>query len=211
MVIRGLEFYASMLRSLRGDLILFSALLFFCGLFFAPVAVEREISPLLVYPRWIWTRIQRWLGPKDPFITMVLIIFSLNAISLFLNMVSGFLTVLPFVFAFLVGLHIGVIMAEQTGMWRPWGLFLNPVAFLELPLTWVSLSIGMELGLSQLHRFSLTDTFPFLRQGLVTYGMLILPLLLVAAFIEVVLIKWGLRLGKRTEREDGSNGEDFSP
>lgn len=198
----GFTFYVHMIQSLKGELILYSALLFFAGLFSAPVVVEKEIRPLLVYPRWIWHRIQHWLHPDAPFFKMVMIIAVLNATSLLANMVSGLFVVLPFAFAFLVGLHVGVIVIEETGKRSVIGMLLNPVAFLELPATWISLSIGMELGLFLLHHFALSGIFALFRHGLVVYGTLILPLLLVAAFTEVALIKWGLRLAKK-RREEG--------
>lgn len=189
----ALEFYARMIQSLRAELVLFSALLFFAGLFFAPVVVEREIRSLLWYPLWIWRRVQHWIQPRDPFLRMMVLIAFLNATSLLVNILSGLLGVLPFAFAFLVGLHVGVIVMKETARRSLIGLLLNPVAFLELPATWISLSIGMELGLFQLHHFSLSKVFPFFRHGLIVYGTLILPLLLMAAFAEVLLIKWGLR------------------
>jgi uncharacterized membrane protein SpoIIM required for sporulation len=188
-----LEFYARMIRSLRAELVLFSALLFFAGLFFAPVVVEREIRSLLWYPLWIWRRVQHWIQPRDPFLKMMALIAFLNATSLLVNILSGLLGFLPFAFAFLVGLHVGVIVMKETAGRSLIGLLLNPVAFLELPATWISLSIGMELGLFQLHHFSLSKGLPFLRHGLIVYGTLILPLLLMAAFVEVLLTKWGLR------------------
>jgi hypothetical protein len=189
----ALEFYAGMIRSLRAELVLFSALLFFAGLFFAPVVVEREIRSLLWYPLWIWRRVQHWIQPRDPFLKMMALIAFLNATSLLVNILSGLLGLLPFAFAFLVGLHVGVIVMKETAGRSLIGLLLNPVAFLELPATWISLSIGMELGLFQLHHFSLSKVLPFLGHGLIVYGTLILPLLLMAAFAEVLLIKWGLR------------------
>lgn len=208
-MIEGFEFYASIIRSLRGELILFSALLFFGGLFSAPRVVEREIRPLLRYPLWIWRRIQHWLHPHDPFAKMVVIIYFLNATSLLANILSGLFVFLPFVFAYLVGLHVGVIVVEETGKWSLTGLLLNPVAFMELPATWISLSIGMELGLFLFHNFSLSGVLPLFCQGLLVYGTLILPLLLVAAFTEVLLIKWGLRLAKKEEEEELSSSTDY--
>ena len=188
-MIEGLEFYVRMIGSLRGELVILSALLFFAGLLFAPVVVRREIRLFMRYPLWIWRRIQHWVQPHDPFIKMTAVIAFLNATSLLVNIVSGLLVVLPFVSAFLVGLHIGVIVIKETGKWSLIVVLLNPLAFLELPATWLSLAIGMRLGLSQFHHFSLSRAVPILLEGLVVYGTLILPLLLVAAFIEVLLIK----------------------
>ncbi len=205
----GYEFYTNLFRFLRAELILISALLFFSGLILAPVVVRKEIKFLLLYPRWVWRCIQEWLQPSDPFFKMVVVIFLLNATSLLTNIVSGFFVVLPFLFAFLVGLNVGVIVIEETGGWSLIGIILNPVAFLELPVTWMSLAIGMDLGLLLFDKASLPDAILLLQRGLLVYGTLILPLLLVAAFIEVSLIKWGLRLAKRRDEEEGSADLDF--
>jgi len=101
-----------------------------------------------------------------------------------------------------------VIVIEETGKLSLMAMLLNPVAFIELPATWISLSIGMELGVFLLNSFSLSGVFPLFRQGLLVYGTLILPLLLVAAFTEVLLIKWGLRLVKKRGEEERSISTD---
>ncbi len=190
-------------------MILFSALLFFAGLCSAPLVVERKIEPFLLYPLWVWHRIRQWLKPEDRFIKMVVIISFLNATSLLVNILSGIFVVLPVLFAVLVGLHVGVIVIEETGKLNLVAILLNPVAFLELPATWISLSIGMELGLLLLNDFSFAGALTLLRRGLLVYGTFILPLLLVAAFTEVSLIKWGLRIVRKREEEEHSSGIDF--
>jgi hypothetical protein len=208
MMTGGFEFYATMIRSLRGDLIVYSALLFFAGLFSAPVVVEREISPLLRYPLWIWERIQRWLRPDDSFLRMIAIITFLNASSLLANILSGLFVILPFVFACLIGLHIGVIVIKGTGRCDFMATLLNPVAFMELPATWISLSIGMDLGLFLLNDVSFSRVFLRLRQGLIVYGTLLLPVLGVAAFTEVFLIKGAQRLAEKRDEEERPRNVD---
>ena len=205
----GFEFYASLLRSLRGELILCSALLFLLGLLCAPFVVKNDFQPLLRYPRWMWRLIRHWLQPQDRFAKMMMTIAFLNGSSLLVNVLSGLFGVLPFIFAFLVGLHVGVIVIEESGGLNLVGMLLNPVAFIELPATWISLSLGMELGLFQFQGFSLSGACPFLRHGLLVYGTLIVPLLLVAAFIEVLLIKWGLRFMARKAEEECSDRRNY--
>ncbi|MBW2058488.1 MAG: stage II sporulation protein M [Deltaproteobacteria bacterium] len=202
----ALAFYLRLVHSLRGDLLVCAALLFFGGLLCSPLVVEKQIRPLLVYPRWLWRRIQGWVHPGTPFLKMVALIFLLNAASLLVNIVSGMSGVLPFLFGFLIGLNVGVIVVEETGTWSLLGLVLNPVALLEFPATWISLSEGMELGLSVLGRFSFSGSLAVLDKGLTVYLALILPLLLVAAFTEVALIKWGARVGGKGRGTGPSGG-----
>jgi uncharacterized membrane protein SpoIIM required for sporulation len=96
-----------------------------------------------------------------------------------------------------------VIVVEETGRLHLLGMLLNPVACLELPATWISLSLGMELGLFQLDALSLVKALPLLGRGFFVYGALILPLLLIAAFLEVLFIKWGLRFAAMGEEGEG--------
>ena len=202
-MIRVCEFYACVIGSLRGELVLVAAVLFFAGLLSAPWVVHGKIRVLLWYPLWIWRHIQSWIEPRDSFLAMVLVILCLNATSLLVNVLSGLLGVLPFVFSCLVGLHVGVIVVEETGRLHPLGMLLNPVACLELPATWISLSLGIELGLFQLDAFSLGKALPLLGRGLFVYAVLIFPLLVIAAFLEVLLIKWGVKLAAVREHGQG--------
>ena len=202
-MIRVFEFYAGVIGSLRGEFVFLAAVLFFAGLLSAPWVVRRKIRVLLWYPLWVWHRIQHWVQPHDPFLRMMLVILCLNATSLLVNILSGLLGVVPFVFSCLVGLHVGVIVIEETGRLHLLGMLLNPVACLELPATWISLSLGIELGLFQLDALSPVKGLPFLGRGFFVYAVLILPMLLIAAFLEVLLIKWGFRLAAMREQREG--------
>lgn len=180
--------YSSIWEHFDGTLFLLAAALFFSGVFFAPIAVEKEIRPLLWYPLWIWRVIRRYVDPEGSFSRLWALIFSLNSLSLFCNVVSGLSIILPPLFSFLLGAHIAIICLKEMGKVRLFPLILNPVSVFELPAAWISLSLGMSLGRELYLKGYGTVLFLFERH-LMGYLLVVLPLLAVAGFIEVSLIK----------------------
>ncbi len=198
-----LSTYRDLLALIDGTLFLLAAALFFLGIFCAPIIVRKQIRPLLWYPLWIWRVIQRHMDPNVPFLRLWALIFSLNSISLFCNLVSGLFIIFPPFFAFLLGLHIAVICLKEVGNLRLFSLILNPVSLLELPAAWISLSLGMSLG-RELYLRGYTNVFSLFRSEFMGYLFLVLPLLAVAALVEVSLIK---ALGNGPMVNSGLGGE----
>lgn len=183
-----LSIYRNTLGLIDGTLFLLAAALFFLGILFAPVVVEKQIRPLLWYPLWIWGVIKRYADPEAPFSRLWTLIFSLNSLSLFCNVVSGLSIILTPLFSFLLGVHIAVICLKEVGSLRLLSLILNPVSLLELPAAWISLSLGMSLG-RQLYLKGYANVLHLFRNELMVYLLIVLPLLAVAGLIEVSLIK----------------------
>jgi hypothetical protein len=198
-----LSIYRNALGSIDGTLFLLAAALFFLGIFFAPIVVEKQIRPLLWYPLWIWRVIKRYADPHTPFFRLWALIFSLNSLSLFCNLVSGLSIILTPLFSFLLGVHIAVICLKEVGSLRLFPLMLNPVSLLELPAAWISLSLGMSLG-RQLYLKGYANVLCLFRNELMVYLFIVLPLLGVAGLIEVSLIK---ALGNGTMTGSGFGGE----
>lgn len=71
---------------------------------------------------------------------------------------------------------------------RLFPLILNPVSLFELPAAWISLSLGMSLG-RELYLKGYTNVIYLFQRELMGYLFLVLPLLAIAGFIEVSLIK----------------------
>lgn len=199
-----LSFYGTIWRSIDGILFLLAAALFFLGVFFAPIVVKKEIRPLLWYPLWIWRVIKGHIDPDDPFFRFWAIIFSLNSLSLFCNLVSGLFIILSPLFSFLLGVHVAVICLKEVGKLRLFPLILNPVSLFELPAAWISLSLGMNLG-RELYLKGYTHAIYQFQQELMVYLFLVLPLLAIAGFIEVSLIKV---LRGRSNNGSGFNEEN---
>jgi hypothetical protein len=188
-----LSLYGVVWGLIDGTFFLVAAALFFSGVFFAPIAVEKELGLLLWYPLWIWRMIKRYVDPGTPFSRLWALIFSLNSLSLFCNLVSGLFIVLPPLFSFLLGTHIAVICLKEMGKVRLFALILNPVAVFELPAAWISLSLGMSLGRG-LYLKGYGTVLSLFEHHLMGYFLVVLPLLAIAGFIEVSLIK-ALRKG----------------
>ncbi|RZN61131.1 stage II sporulation protein M [Methanonatronarchaeum sp. AMET6-2] len=165
---------------------LLSALIFFVGYLAAYPVWKLEIKLLIKYPVWVWGWVKRKIGPDDHWMKMFLFIFLFNSFSLLVNFVSGFLVVLPFILAFFLGLHLGVISMKEFGKISFAMMFLNPVAWLELPASWVSLAIGIDLGLKTLEHGLVLEPFFEL---LPVYALIVIPLLLIAGSLETALIK----------------------
>ncbi len=180
--------YARIWRLIDGFLFLLAALLFFLGVFFAPVVVKKEVGLLLRYPLWIWGLIKRHIDLDAPFFRLWALIFSLNSFSLFCNLVSGFCIILPPLFAFLLGIHIAIISLKELGKLRIVFLVLNPVSLFELPAAWISLSLGMRFGWD-LYLSKYSNVLSLFERNLMGYLLVVLPLLAIAGFIEVSLIK----------------------
>ena len=194
--------YRNLWGLIDGGFFLLAAALFFSGAFFAPIVVEKQIRPLLWYPLWIWKAIRRHVDPGAPFLRLWGLIFSLNSLSLFCNLVSGLFIVFPPLFAFLLGVHIAVICLKEVGNLRLFPLILNPVSLLELPAAWISLSLGMSLG-REVYLRGYTIALSLFWRELTGYLFLVLPLLAVAALVEVSLIK---ALGNRPMANSGLGG-----
>lgn len=68
-------------------------------------------------------------------------------------------------------------------------IFLNPVSLLELPAAWVSISIGMELGVSLYPNLVFSQAVDLFRERLPVYIFLVIPLLVISGLIEITIIK----------------------
>ena len=195
--------YGNMWRLIDGTLFLLAAVLFFLGVFFAPIVVKKEIRLLLWYPLRIWRLIKRHIDLDAPFLRLWALIFSFNSLSLFCNLVSGLSIILPPLFAFLLGAHIAIISLKEVGRLGVVPLILNPVSLFELPAAWISLSLGMSLGRG-LYMSKYANVLNLLGRELMGYLFLVLPLLAIAGFIEVSLIK---ALGKESMTGSGFDGD----
>ncbi|WP_161490828.1 stage II sporulation protein M [Methanonatronarchaeum thermophilum] len=165
---------------------LVSALIFLIGYISAYPVWRWEINILIKYPTWIWSWVKRKIGPQDHWLKILVFIFTFNSFSLLVNFISGFLVVLPFILAYFLGLHLGVVSMKEFDKISFAMMFLNPVAWLELPASWISFSIGIEMGLEILDTGLSLNIFYEL---LPVFVFIVLPILLIAASLETALIK----------------------
>ncbi len=184
-----------------------AALLFSLGGLLAWPAVRVGPRFLVLFPMLLFQGVLGLFGKNPGMMRMFGVIFGFNASAIFLYMASGFRPWLPEVIAVLTGFNITVIMllggqgieftaegGDAGGAWVP-GTFLTAlcglaVLALELPCFCFSIGMGVSLGREILEgqvRYG---------QGIVpraeAYVLVILPLLLVSAVCEGIVIR-GMR------------------
>jgi len=181
--------YINILRLIDLNLCLLASFLFFLGLILSPWVVRRNIRFFLFYPLWIWRLIKRHLNPEDPYLKIFFFIFSLNSISLLSNVLSGLFFVLPFIFAILLGMNVGIVLVKEIGKLDFLAIFLNPVSLFELPAAWISISVGIKIGILLYPDFALSAIGEILSKEIPVYIYVIIPLLIISGLMETTMIK----------------------
>ncbi len=174
--------------------LLISVLLFFSGVLSSILVVKKELRLLLRYPVWMWKQLKKFLLRQPSFAQLFLLIFLFNALSLFVNVISGLSVVLPYLFCFFVGLNVGVIGYKEGGAQALLLMFFSPHVLFELPAAWFSTTLGMQLGKAVCKGISVSA--PVFKQSFIFYFQIIVPLLLIAGLIESALISHHIKLSK---------------
>lgn len=182
-----IESFLAVFRVINIQIFIISTLLFFVGYAIAPTAYYKKIKWLTAYPFFIIKLMDTFFKNKHHPLKIFFILFTLNIFSLFLNLISAWGILLPFIFVLYMGLNIGVVMYHSLeGKFYYMGL-LNPVAILELPAAWLSLTMAMQFSLQHFLNISFLPIIGFLQY--VDYFLYtIIPLLLLAGIIETILI-----------------------
>lgn len=181
--------------------LILSALLFLIGMYVGPTAVERDITFLLKYPRWMFGIMRRWVEHRRGFGKIFLLIFLANNLSLFSSFASGLVIVGPVLAAFMTGFNVAVISFDLMGWRSLWFTLINPVAWLEFPAAWLSFALGFKLAEYQWLHGDFTATWQYLLSLLPVYGKYVMSLLLIAAVLETAIIV-------ATDRLSGGSGEE---
>lgn len=179
----------SLLISIK--MFLLSAGLFFLGVFLSVYVVKKQIRFLCWYPEWIWKKLKEFLSKQPGYCKIFLLVFVLNASSLFFNLISGFGVLLPIVFAILIGMNVGIIGYKEGGIKALILMFFSPHALFELPAAWLSIAFGIRLGLEVI------APNPNIRwifhESLFLYLCVILPLLFIAALLESAFVYFTIK------------------
>lgn len=178
--------------------VLLSALLFFIGYAFAPTAYFKEIKWLTSYPFFIIKIMDEHLKKDwNPALIFLTILF-LNSFSLFLNLLSGWIAILPYLVIIYMGLNVGVVAYHTLEGKFYYASLINPVAILELLASWISVAMAIQFSLARISDGDWFKVIPF--QNYMGYFLqTIIPVLIIAALIETGLI---LVLRKRESEED---------
>ena len=164
-----------------------AALLFFVGYAIAPTAYFKKIRWLTAYPFYIIKLMDAFFQKKHHPLKIFIILFSLNSLSLFSNLLSAWGIILPFLFILYMGINIGVVMYHTLeGKFYYVGLF-NPVALLELPAAWLSITMAIQFSMQHFFGLAYLPEITF-GQYLSYFMYTVIPLLVVAGIIETILI-----------------------
>ena len=172
------------------QIFIISILLFFIGYAIAPTAYYKKIKWLTIYPFYIIKLMDAFFQKKHHPLKIFIILFSLNTFSLFINLLSGLGLFLPFLVIIYMGINIGVVMYHSLeGKFYYAGL-INPVALLELPAAWLSITMAMQFSMK--HYLNVTYLPEIqLSQYIIYFLKTIVPLLFMAGIIETILIAKG--------------------
>ena len=186
------------LQLLSTRLFLVSMVLFFIGYTVAPWVYYKDIKILLAYPKWLGKKLDKLASKKWHFLSLFVFLVGINSLSLFVDLLSGFVPGLPVLFAIWTGFNIGVITYHTLVGKFYFSSLLNPVALFELPAAFISFSLALQYN-CVLVQCPWAEQIPqsFLAY-LKAFLWLVIPLLIIAGLIETAAIK----LAQRIEEEE---------
>ncbi len=187
---------------------LFSILLFFVGYTIAPFIYFRQIKILLAYPMWIARKLDKIAAKNWHPVLLFVFIFSVNLVSLFVDLISGYVPTLPFIFAVWTGLNIGVVTYHTLEGKFYFVSLLNPVALFELPAAFIAFSLALEYNCHLLNctvfEQQITSFLPYLH----SFVILVIPLLVLAGIIETFAIRLAHRVEEEQKKTESDENEE---
>jgi len=124
------------------------------------------------------------------FFQLFIFIFENNLKTSFIGMIFGVIFgIVPVIFALFNGYVLGYVMGKASGSLGA-GVFLKilPHGVFEIPALILSLSAGLRIGFSYFYKKKKRGFMETVSNSLKLFLFVILPLLLIAAFIETCLI-----------------------
>jgi len=88
-------------------------------------------------------------------------------------------------------MNVGIIAYKEGGTKAFLSMFVAPNAIFELPAAWLSIALGIRLGLEMIASESKVGMI--FSECLLVYFKVILPLLLIAALLESALVYISIR------------------
>ena len=178
------------------------ALVFFAGMTFAVPVLRWQVGFLLLLPRWFAGRIERIMSSGPSFPGLGAFIFLFNSGMMLLDMLTGLVPWLPAFVTFLTGLNValaGFMGRSGAGPER----VADPLPFsarlcaaltfcLELPCFWYTMAMGWTMTARFVDVFR-GGNMGSVRQRVVAYVIVILPLLAVSAFAEAHAVRSALQ------------------
>jgi hypothetical protein len=191
----------SRLDVINFTLVILAAIIFFIGYTLAPTIYFHKIKFLLAYPMWLNNKLEKWIEDKKLSMLAFAVMFILNTIFLALALLSGFVPFLPFILLLWMGINIGVLTYHTLKGDFYYSYLLTPIVLLELAAIFITFTMAINLNLYRLDISSIADYIKpvsDMSSYWDTFGIIVLPLLMLAGFIEVFLI----RLSKKFTDDD---------
>ena len=193
-----IQSFLEVFKVINAQIFIISILLFFVGYAIAPTAYFKKIKWLTAYPFFIIKLMDAFFEKKHHPLKIFFIIFFLNTVSLFFNLISAWGVVLPYLFIVYMGINIGVVMYHSLEGKFYYVSLLNPVALIELPAAWLSITMAIQFSLQNFMKISFLPTISFTHY--IDYFLFtIIPMLFFAGILETILIVKGKKF-------DNSNG-----
>jgi stage II sporulation protein M len=171
--------------------IYFAVLIFFVFAFlgfFVPLPLEMS-QQILDYFRELVLKTESYNG-----IQMISFLLSNNSMATFIGLFSGVLFgIFSFFNLILNGFVLGFASnysVTQNGVLSLWRLL--PHGIFELPAVFISLGLGLKLGSFVFEKNWKKSLSNYFNNSVRSYFLIILPLLIVAAFVEGLLIVLGI-------------------
>jgi len=140
----------------------------------------------------IMEMLKKILGQIEGKTTMEIIefIFINNTKASLIGLVAGiFMGIVPIILALTNGYLLGFVMQisiDSEGIFMLWRLF--PHGIFELPAIFISLGMGLHLGTFIFQKDTAKALKENIKNSLIAFTLIILPLLIIAATIEGILI-----------------------
>jgi len=163
--------------------------LFMLGFIFPYIAPKEALDPILaIVQDWVKDILEKTEGLD--FFGMWAFIFQNNLSVAFISLFSGFIfAILPIVLLFSNALFVGIIsglVVNISGISMFWKLL--PHGIFELPAIFISIALGIRFGTFIFLKNPLEKFKYYFINSIRVFIFIIIPLLLIASFIEAGLI-----------------------
>jgi hypothetical protein len=185
--------FLAVFQDLNLQIIMISALLFFIGYALAPTAYYKKVKWLTAYPFFVIKLMDSFFKKRQASLKIFIILFLINSLSLFINLISAWAIVLPVFLIIYMGLNVGIVIYHSLEGRFYYGGLLNPVALLELPAAWLSIAMAIQFSLTHYFKIGSLKILAF-SVYLEYFVYTVLPLLLIAGLIETILIALGTKV-----------------
>ncbi len=196
-----INFIYSQFSLINFQIFLLSILCVMAGYVFAPTVQYKQIRFLMIYPLWVESKLEKWSPEKWQALPLFLFLFCLNLFSLFVDLFSGLIPFLPFIFAVWSGINIGLITYRKLEGRFYYISLINPVSVFELPAVFITFTAAIQYNLKDIGVTILDLPKADVGAYLKLFLTIVVPLTFIAGVLETVLIKMISRLENKEDKK----------